>query len=74
MEEENNRLIACDENVIRNSGIAGFVYRFDPPSRCNIYRTSKFIQIVLFLPSGNFFFDGMGKISQKRKPAAAGYS
>ena len=37
------------------------------------YRMSKFIEIVLFLPSGHFFFDGRGKISKKRKQAAAGY-
>ena len=37
------------------------------------YRTSKFIEIVLFLPSGHFFFDGRGKISKKRKQTAAGY-
>ena len=36
------RVIACDENVIRNSGIAGFVYRSDPPSRCNIERLNSF--------------------------------
>ena len=69
-------MIACDENVLHKSGIAGFVYRFDPPSSLVQYRMSKFIEIVLFLPSGHFFFDGRGTISKKRKPApaAAGYS
>ena len=36
------RVIACDENVIRNSEIARFVYRFDPPSRCNIVRLNSY--------------------------------
>ena len=74
MEEEDNRLIACDENVIRNSGIAGFVYRFDSPSRCNNVRLNSYRSFCLELPSGHFFFDGRGKISKKRKPAAAGHS
>ena len=38
------RVIACDETVVHNNGIAGFVYRFDPPSRCNIVRLVTFPQ------------------------------
>ena len=67
------RVITCDENVIRNSGIAELVYRFDPPSRCNIVRLNPYRSFCFFLLDIFFSFDGRGKISKKRKSAAAGY-
>ena len=67
-------MIARDENVIRNSRIAGFVYRFDPPSRCHIVRLNSYRSFCFCLL--DIIFDGRGKISKKRKPSptSVGYS
>ena len=43
------RVIARDENVIRNSRIAGFVYRFDAPSRCHIVRLNSYRSFCFYL-------------------------
>ena len=55
-------------------GIAGFVYRFDPPSRCNIVRLNSYRSFCFCLLDIFSSNDGRAKISKKRKPAAAGYS
>ena len=67
------RVAACDENVIRNSGIAGFVYRFYPPSRCNIVRLNSYRSFCFCLLDIFSLTEGAKQV-KKRKTVAAGYS
>ena len=45
------RVIALDENVIRNSRIAGFFYRFESPSRCHIVHLNSYTAFWTFFLS-----------------------